>query len=79
MTTEIKTPPIHKQPTIENWELEPIWGSDGFWIIGNVYARPGFEDGTFIHTSRIQNIFFSADGEERAYTLNSVYALGEPK
>lgn len=68
---------VHTSPTIENWKLELVYGTDKFVITGNVYGNLKFSDGEWIRTSMIQAITFSP-GDERAFTLNTVYALGEP-
>jgi hypothetical protein len=68
-------------PRIENWACVP--GSDdpylpperlGISITGNVYARPGFEDGKAIRTSKVvrvqANLVWTKSG--------TCYELGTP-
>ena len=61
-----------KPNLIRNWRLQAVY--DGFVIFGEVYndQKKRFEDGTFIHTSRVRVIDFDS---KVVVTRNSIYNL----
>lgn len=57
---------------LKNWSIYNIL----FYSVaqGNVYGNPKFEDGTFIHTSNILEIYTEKDHLE-IETRNSIYCI----
>lgn len=45
-----------------------VAASGKFWVEGNVYGNPNFQDGLYIHTSRVVAV-----NKNRIETLNSFY------
>lgn len=60
---------------IENWYIERV-AQGGYWICGNIYGNPKFEDGKFLHSSLLKSVDFVTN---TCVTMNSTYVLGEAK
>lgn len=69
-------------PKLENWAIRSH-SNDPFqapelqskYLTGTVYDNSNFKDGSFIKTSRVQEI---SEDQSYAKTLNTTYMLGEP-
>jgi len=63
---------------LKNWVLESV-GPGSYWLLGNVYGHPQFEDGKHVHTSLV----LAFEPGHQAETLNTFYqlenALGQPE